>query len=94
MRYLGQTPERWFQSRREVRIRGSYLANQPLNDSCERSGEFGGVKLADKGVLELRGHSGGQEIQAATVGGGKSVTDAGEREGVVADTADHVFGLP
>jgi len=86
--------ERSLQSPCKFRVRGSHLPQQPLNDSLERPGELAKIELPDQGVFKLRSHCSWQKVHPTTVSGGKAVADASERERVVTDTADHVFGLP
>lgn len=52
IRNLRKPCERRFQSSCKLDVRGSYLAEQPVNHSFERPSEFGSVKLPDQGVFK------------------------------------------
>lgn len=62
--------------------------------ALQGAGEFGRVQAPDEGVLDGRGDVGRQLVRALGVRGGQTQPQRGEREGLVADRADPVLGLP
>ena len=82
------------QSSCKLLIRASNLAKQSVNHYPESPRQFSNLQLPDESVFELRGHSAWQQVHATAMDSRKAVANAGQRERVVADTADHVFRLP
>ena len=77
-----------------------FLVGQPDFDSksvdCGAKGsqEFFRSQLLYQCRLKWRGYFLWQSIDPAPVGSRKGMADASQRESMVADTANHVFGLP
>jgi hypothetical protein len=86
--------ERGFQAPGKFRIGAPNFAKQAIRHDPEGPQEFRGVELSDQRVFELRCHSARQLIDATAVGRRKAVANASQSQRVVADTTDHVFGLP
>ena len=68
--------------------------HQPVSHDAEGARQLVCVESSDERVLELCGHFGRQQVDATTVNRREAVANAGQYEGVVANTADHVFRLP
>lgn len=65
-----------------------------MNHNLESAREFGNVQMPDERIFELSSYRAWELGQATAIDGRKAVAHAGQRKGVVADCADHVFRLP
>lgn len=65
-----------------------------MEDDPESPAQLSDVHLPYERLLVRRRSFLGKEIEAASVNSRKSVANAGVRERIVPDTADHVFRLP
>ena len=79
---------------RKCLIRASNLTQQAVYRNPEGSRELGGVKSPNQSAFELGRYFLWQQVHAAAMDSWKAVANAGERERVVANTADHIFRLP
>jgi hypothetical protein len=94
IRALGQMCERFLQALCKFRIGASNFVEQAIRYDPESPQEFRGVELSDQRAFELRCHPPRQLIYTAALGRRKAVANASQGKRVVADTTDHVFGLP
>lgn len=82
------------QAPRKLRIDASNLANQGICYVPERSQKFSSVELSDQRAFKRSRNTARELIYAAALGGRKAVADTSKSERMVANAADHVFGLP
>jgi hypothetical protein len=70
------------------------LGQQGLRGDPESAPELGRVQAADQRAGQRSGDLSREAVHAPALYRGQAVAQAGQREDMIADPADHVFGLP
>src|SRR5579859_6235975 len=86
--------EKWLESSAEGGIPFLYFNNQIPGRHSESAAQLLLIERADKGVCERTGQSGREAIDTTSIESTLSIAEASQREYVVANRADPVFGLP
>jgi hypothetical protein len=78
----------------QSRIGQPRLRNESVHRDCESTPELASFKCLDEGLLEWTRDRRGESIQSPALRSWKSVAHTGEREDLIADSADHELGAP
>ncbi len=86
--------ERLFETSGKFRVRDLNFMKQSTHHDLESSEKFSGIELPDQRAFKLGSDTARQLIYAAAVGGRKAVAETSQSKRVIANAADHIFGLP